>query len=301
MNADNDLSKSRKKEAQQSRRPVYYRNSQGRGGSSRYKYYNSENVASTADTSAAISECNNNPNDTGAASSNFSSDNVTKSNNFRGTSRQTGSRYSSPQHSNYRNYPKEFKRSNKNLNYSSHRGDQDSSEYSPTNDVPNPPQRGQIVGGRYIRKQPNQPPVTNSRTYSDLQSETVETERNFNKHYSYKYGNSHAYHGNEQQNVKKINDFYNNRETNGYSNQSTSQNIPYQVRNSNRNSSNTYFQPSQSAKFQTQGAAVEETDNKNSFLKKRFSPVKHGEDDKATQRGRGYCFCFPFLSKNYQE
>lgn len=201
MSADIDPSKPGKKEGQQIKGQAYNRSSQGRGGYSRYKYHNPVNTGFREDNYQEDLEYNNNSDPSGSTSTNnFRSSNVNRFNNFRGSGKQPGGRFQQKYPDN-RNTPKEYNKDNRNFNDSSSRGDQDSSEYSSSSNAPKSPQRGQIVGGRYIRKS-NQPRATNSRVFPTFQSENSGTESNSNTFNQPQASNSDTYEDLQSANIE---------------------------------------------------------------------------------------------------
>lgn len=300
MNVDSESSSSKKTGGENSKRTNYFRGSQKRGGAfNRYKYPNHQRANNSPSHYSEELETNNNTN---SASDNvtdqFSTLHVYPSNNFRGPNKQIFNRtqYNFPRQTDHRNPSKDHNRS---FNHTPCTAEQDSAESSSTSNVPKPSQRGQIVGGRYIRKQPLY--SNSSKAYRDFQPEnSYEYERNYNMRYqpnsSYKYKNSNSYHNETQEHPRKDETY--NRHVNDSSSESGSQhNASYQPREFKKKYTDSH---NSSYKYNNYSSSSEEATNykSNKFFKQRTSQQKPkrtiSEDDKATQRGEFYLF-FIFL------
>lgn len=302
MNVDSESSSSKKTGGEGSKRTNYFRGSQKRGTFNRHKYPGHPRANNSPSHYNEELETNNNTNYNSAAedvTDKFSALHVPSSNNFRGPNKQTFIRtqYNLPRQTDHRNLSKDHNRS---FNHIPCTAEQDSAESTSTSNVPKPSQRGQIVGGRYIRKQPSH--SNSSKGYRDSQPEnSYEYERNYNMRYqsnsSYKYKNSNSY--NETQEHPRKGETY-NRHVNDSSSESGAQhNASYQPREFKKKYTDSH---NSSYKYNNYSSSSEEATNykTNKFFKQRTSQQKPkrtiSEDDKATQRGEFY-FSFIFSIK----
>lgn len=301
MNVDSESSSSKKTGGEGSKRTNYSRGSQKRGTFNRHKYPNHQRANNSPSHYNEELETNNNTNYNSAANDvtdKFSALHVHTPNNFRGSNKQTFSRtpYNFSRQTDHRNLSKDHNRS---FNHTPSTAEQDSAESSSASNVPKPSQRGQIVGGRYIRKQPSH--SNSSKAYRDFQPEknSHEYERNYNMRYqsnsSYKYKNSNSYH-NETQDHPRKDETYNRLANDSSSESGAQHNASYQPREFKKKYPDSH---NSSYKYHNYSSSSEEATNykSNKFFKQRTSQQKPkrtiSEDDKATQRGE-FRFCLIF-------
>lgn len=304
MNVDSESSSSKKTGGEGSKRTNYFRGSQKRGTFNRHKYPSHQRANNSPSHYHEELETNNYTNYNSAAedtADKFSALNVHSSNNFRGPYKQTFSRTQYNNFSRQTDHRNVSKDHNRSFNHAPYTAEQDSAESSSASNVPKPSQRGQIVGGRYIRQQPSH--SNSSKGYRNFQPEnSYEYERNYNMRYqsnsSYKYKNSNSYHNETQEHSRK-NETYNRHVNDSSSECGAQHNASYQPREFKKKYTDSH---NSSYKYNNYSSSSEEAANykTNKFFKQRTPQQKPkrtiSEDDKATQRGES-CLSFIFLIK----
>lgn len=297
MNVDSETSGIKKKEGfYRGKRPNYYQNTQRRGSFNRHKHQNHENARGYSSNNFEGDEVANNNLDSFGASNEvshkFSALNVRKFNTHQGTNNH----HNYGRQTEYRSYARDY---NQNSNHGTFKDDRELTEYPSS--VPKSPERGQIVGGRYIRKHSNPSHVTNSKVHRGLQLSNGEVERTQKRGQrvyssSYNSGSSSSYYENTPQRHSKRDETL-DRDTDDYSSESSaSYNPPYHSRENYKKYNDPY-----SSKYQSQNYnsfSRETTSYKRSNFKQRSSPQKSKNDeDKATQRGE--CSSVIFLNNHF--